>query len=105
MFLIFRPTIVVILLCAAAVCLHTQPASRKQAPVIGKSSRHCKLIEASSPDGSPGNQITKYTEFEELPPVRCRFVRLTITDWPRSGNSPLGIMEFTVFGKPLDQAR
>jgi xylan 1,4-beta-xylosidase len=52
-----------------------------------------------------GNPITKYTEFEELPPTRCRFVRLTITGWPRSGNSPLGIMEFTVFGKPLDQTR
>ena len=44
-----------ILLCAAAVCLHTQPASRKPAPVIGKSLRYCNPlpIEASSQDGSP----------------------------------------------------
>jgi hypothetical protein len=45
------------------------------------------------------NDITKYTEFEELPPTRCRFVRLTMSGWPHSGNAPLGIMEFTVFGK------
>jgi hypothetical protein len=48
------------------------------------------------------NKITKYIEFEEIPPTACRFVRLTITDWPRIGNSNLGIMEFTVFGKPIE---
>ena len=51
------------------------------------------------------NKITRYTEFDELPPTRCRFVRLTITGWPRAGSTPLGIMEFTVFGKPLDLIR
>ena len=45
------------------------------------------------------NQVTMYTEFDEIPPTRCRFVRLTITDWPRRGTTPLGITEFTVFGK------
>ena len=48
------------------------------------------------------NNITKYIEFEEIPPTACRFVRLIITDWPRIGNSSLGIMEFTVFGKPIE---
>ena len=41
--------------------------------------------------------ISKNTIFEEIPPVKCRFVRLTMIDWPKS--SPLGIIEFTVFGK------
>jgi hypothetical protein len=45
------------------------------------------------------NDATLYTEFDEIPPTRCRFVRLTITDWPRRGTMPLGITEFTVFGK------
>lgn len=49
------------------------------------------------------NNITKYIEFEEIPPTACRFVRLTITDWPRTGNSALGVMEFTVFGKPIER--
>jgi len=47
------------------------------------------------------NNITRYTEFDEIPPTRCRFVRLTMTDWPRRGTTPLGITEFTVFGKPI----
>jgi xylan 1,4-beta-xylosidase len=48
-----------------------------------------------------GNNATRYTEFDELTPTECRYVRLTITDWPRTGNSNLGIMEFTVFGKAV----
>ncbi|MBN1973661.1 MAG: family 43 glycosylhydrolase [Sedimentisphaerales bacterium] len=44
------------------------------------------------------NDITRNTIFEEIPPVKCRFVRLTMTNWPRT--SSLGIIEFTVFGKP-----
>ena len=47
------------------------------------------------------NDVTRYTEFDEIPPTRCRFVRLTMTDWPRRGTTPLGITEFTVFGKPI----
>jgi xylan 1,4-beta-xylosidase len=43
------------------------------------------------------NTISRNTIFEEIPPVKCRFVRLTMTDWPRT--TPLGIIEFTVFGK------
>jgi hypothetical protein len=42
------------------------------------------------------NDVVRNTIFEEIPPVKCRFVRLTMTNWP--GNS-LGIIEFTVFGK------
>jgi xylan 1,4-beta-xylosidase len=48
------------------------------------------------------NNVTKYIEFEEIPPTACRFVRLTITGWPKVGNSNLGIMEFTVFGRPIE---
>ncbi len=48
------------------------------------------------------NNVTKYIEFEEIPPTACRFVRLIITDWPRISNLNLGIMEFTVFGKPIE---
>ena len=47
-----------------------------------------------------GNNATRYIEFEELPPTRTRFVRLTITDSPRV--VPLGVMEFTVFGRPVE---
>ena len=43
------------------------------------------------------NKTPRDTIFEEIPPVKCRFVRLTLTGWPKS--APLGIIEFTVFGK------
>lgn len=46
------------------------------------------------------NGVTKYVEFDELPPTACRFVRLTLTGWPRS-TTPLGIVEFTAFGKAV----
>jgi hypothetical protein len=48
-----------------------------------------------------GNKVTRYVEFDEIPPTACRFIRLTITGWPRRPNTPLGIMEFTVFGKDV----
>ena len=44
------------------------------------------------------NAISRNIVFEEIPPVKCRFVRLTLTNWPRA--TPLGIIEFTIFGKP-----
>jgi hypothetical protein len=44
------------------------------------------------------NKVSRNTIFEEIQPVKCRFIRLTLTDWPRI--TPLGILEFTVFGKP-----
>jgi len=43
------------------------------------------------------NDIARNIIFEEIPPVKCRFVRLTMTNWP--GTSSPGIIEFTVFGK------
>jgi len=46
------------------------------------------------------NTISRNTIFEEIPPVKCRFVRLVIMNWPKA--SPLGIIEFTVFGKPAE---
>jgi hypothetical protein len=44
------------------------------------------------------NAIVRNTIFEEIPPTKCRYVRLTMLNWPRT--TPLGIIEFTVFGKP-----
>jgi hypothetical protein len=44
------------------------------------------------------NAIARNTIFEEIPPAKCRFVRLTLINWPRA--TPLGLIEFTVFGKP-----
>jgi hypothetical protein len=44
-----------------------------------------------------GNDIPRDTFFDEFPAVRARFVRLTVTDWPRE--SPLGVIDFTVFGR------
>ena len=44
------------------------------------------------------NAVVRNTIFEEIPPTKCRFVRLTMVNWPRT--TPLGIIEFTVFGKP-----
>jgi xylan 1,4-beta-xylosidase len=43
------------------------------------------------------NNVTRNTIFEEVTPSRCRFVRLSVINWPRS--TPLGIIEFTLFGK------
>ena len=45
-----------------------------------------------------GNTVSKDTIYEEFTPVNCRFVRFTVTDWPK--NNPLGIIDFTVFGYP-----
>ncbi|MCR5827038.1 MAG: family 43 glycosylhydrolase [Bacteroidales bacterium] len=44
-----------------------------------------------------GNDIARDTFYEDFAPVRARFVRLTITDWPRT--QPLGVIDFTVFGR------
>jgi xylan 1,4-beta-xylosidase len=52
-----------------------------------------------------GNNVTRYTEFDEIPPTECRYVRLIIADWPHIANSPLGIMEFTVFGQAVEQKK
>jgi len=63
-------------------------------PVIGKSDgkSYSTVLDKSN------HSVTRYTEFDEITPARCRYVRLTLTDWPRTGNAPLGIVEFTVFG-------
>ena len=44
------------------------------------------------------NTVVRDTVFEEFAPVNCRFVRFTITDWPKE--YPLGVIDFTVFGYP-----
>ena len=43
-----------------------------------------------------GNSVSRDTFYEDFAPVRARFVRLTVTDWPKEG--PLGVIDFTVFG-------
>lgn len=44
------------------------------------------------------NKLAKDTVFDEFEPVECRFVKLTVTGWP--DNTPLSIIDFTVFGYP-----
>lgn len=44
------------------------------------------------------NTVSRDTVFDDFTPTTCRFVKLTVTDWPK--NTPLGIIDFTVFGTP-----
>jgi hypothetical protein len=82
-------------------------ASATAAPEPPATNAHQFRIEASL-DGQTyttvldqtKNAISRNVIFEEIPPLKCRFVRLTLTNWPRA--TPLGIIEFTVFGKPAD---
>ena len=46
------------------------------------------------------NTTARNTIFEEIRPTKCRFVRLTMTDWART--TPLGIIESAVFGKAAE---
>src|SRR5258708_22380922 len=50
-------------------------------------------------DQSP-NTVVRNTIFEEISPTTCSFVRLTMINWPRA--TPLGIIEFTIFGKAAE---
>jgi xylan 1,4-beta-xylosidase len=87
-------------------------AAAARAPAADAVVAHRYRIEVSS-DGTSfttlldktQNTVTKYVEFDELAPTTCRFVRLTLTDWPRSATTPLGIMEFTVFGKAVSPSK
>ena len=92
----------------AAARLFGRPGAPPAAPAADGVVAHRYTIEASN-DGKAfttlldktQNTVTKYVEFDELPPTTCRFVRLTLTGWPRSATTPLGIIEFTVFGKAV----
>jgi xylan 1,4-beta-xylosidase len=85
-----------------------RPGAPPAAPAADGVAAHRYTIDASN-DGktfttlldTTQNTIAKYVEFDELPPTACRFVRLTLTGWPRSAGTPLGIVEFTVFGKAV----
>ncbi len=44
------------------------------------------------------NAADNAVEFDEIDPVKCRHVRLTLTGW--SENHPRGVVELTVFGRP-----
>ena len=44
-----------------------------------------------------GNQVPRNVLFDEFDPVECRYVRLTMLDWPKG--SPLSILDFSVFGR------
>ena len=50
-------------------------------------------------DGT-GNARANNVEFGEFAPVRCRWVRLTITGRPKE--LPPAVLEFTVFGLPAE---
>jgi len=45
------------------------------------------------------NGVDNAVEFDEISPVACRYVRLSITGWPEG--LPSGVVEFTVFGRPV----
>ena len=45
-----------------------------------------------------GNRRDDNIQFDEIRPVRARYVRLTVTGAPPK--LPVGVLEFTVFGKP-----
>jgi hypothetical protein len=45
------------------------------------------------------NEVDNNVAFAEFPPARCRYVRLRITGGPR--RVPIGILDFTVFGRPV----
>jgi len=44
------------------------------------------------------NSMSRNTIYEEIRPVKCRFARLVMIDWPK--DIPLGIIDFTLFGIP-----
>ena len=44
------------------------------------------------------NNVAKDVLYDEFAPINCRFVRFTVTDWPK--DTPLGVIDFTVFGYP-----
>ncbi|MGA9056037.1 MAG: family 43 glycosylhydrolase [Terriglobia bacterium] len=44
------------------------------------------------------NAADNVIEFDEIAPIQCRYVKLTITGWPKG--LPVEVSEFTVFGKP-----
>jgi hypothetical protein len=44
------------------------------------------------------NDTDNSVEFDEIAPVKCRYVKLTITGWPKE--LPCGVLEFTIFGRP-----
>jgi hypothetical protein len=82
-------------------------ASTNSAPAVaGPTSNAFQYKIEASTDGinyatvldQSANTIVRNTIFEEIPPTKCRLVRLIMLNWPRA--LPLGIIEFTVFGKP-----
>ena len=44
------------------------------------------------------NTVAKDVVYDEFAAINCRFVRFTVTDWPKE--APLGVIDFTVFGYP-----
>jgi hypothetical protein len=44
------------------------------------------------------NAADNVIEFDEIAPIQCRYVKFTITGWPKG--LPVEVSEFTVFGKP-----
>jgi len=46
-----------------------------------------------------GYQKDNAVEFDEIAPVQCRYVRFTLTGWPKE--LPRGVLELTIFGRPV----
>ena len=73
----------------------------------GEGARTRQYTIAVSRDGKEFATVVDHTEnavdnavtFDEITPVRCRYVRLTITGWP--AGMERGVIEFTVFGEPV----
>jgi len=89
---------------ASATTTNTPPAASSSS-VLPPSNAYQYKIEVSTDGNSyttvldqTANHIVRNTIFAEMPPSQCRLVRLTMINWPRT--TPLGIIEFTVFGKP-----
>jgi xylan 1,4-beta-xylosidase len=49
-----------------------------------------------------GNTRADNVQFDQFPPIRCRYVKLTVTGRP--SNRPLAVLEFTVFGKSAESS-
>ena len=47
-----------------------------------------------------GNDVFSTVDFDETHPTKGRFIRLTFHSWPKG--SPLRLLEFTVFGQPIN---
>jgi len=77
---------------ASRTALPPTSAYQYQIEVSTDGNTYTKVLDQST------NNIVRNTIFAEFLPTTARFVRLTLLNWPRA--TPLGIIEFTIFGQP-----